>query len=100
MGANKQYSLKKSCYSLTNVCTKEECNFFRPCSSSLILGRSRNTGSRLFVNFVSLFMQKAKAISVIGVSKMIDFFFKQKTAYEILSGLVGSEMCIRDRLTR
>ena len=24
-------------------------------------------------------------------------FFKQKTAYEILSGLVGSEMCIRDR---
>ncbi len=22
-------------------------------------------------------------------------FFKQKTAYEILSGLVGSEMCIR-----
>ena len=25
------------------------------------------------------------------------FFFKQKTAYEILIGLVGSEMCIRDR---
>ncbi len=25
------------------------------------------------------------------------FFFKQKTAYEILSGLVGSEMCIRDK---
>ena len=24
-------------------------------------------------------------------------FFKQKTAYEIGSGLVGSEMCIRDR---
>ena len=24
---------------------------------------------------------------------------KQKTAYEILSGLVGSEMCIRDRLS-
>ena len=24
------------------------------------------------------------------------FFFKQKTAYDILSGLVGSEMCIRD----
>ncbi len=24
------------------------------------------------------------------------FFVKQKTAYEILSGLVGSEMCIRD----
>ena len=26
-------------------------------------------------------------------------FFKQKTAYEILSGLVGSEMCIRDSYT-
>ena len=29
--------------------------------------------------------------------KTMHFFFKQKTAYEILSGLVGSEMCIRDR---
>ena len=26
-------------------------------------------------------------------------FFKQKTAYEIGSGLVGSEMCIRDRFS-
>ena len=26
------------------------------------------------------------------------FFFKQKTAYEVEDGLVGSEMCIRDRL--
>ena len=26
------------------------------------------------------------------------FSFKQKTAYDILYGLVGSEMCIRDRL--
>ena len=25
------------------------------------------------------------------------FFFKQKTAYEVLRGRVGSEMCIRDR---
>ena len=25
-------------------------------------------------------------------------FFKQKTAYEISEGLVGSEMCIRDRV--
>ncbi len=24
------------------------------------------------------------------------FFFKQKTAYDLLIGLVGSEMCIRD----
>ena len=27
-------------------------------------------------------------------------FFKQKTAYEIAQCLVGSEMCIRDRLGR
>ncbi len=27
---------------------------------------------------------------------LLFFFFKQKTAYEISLGLVGSEMCIRD----
>ena len=27
------------------------------------------------------------------------FFFKHKTAYEMLSSLVGSEMCLRDRHT-
>ena len=27
---------------------------------------------------------------------VVFFFFKQKTAYEIYYGLVGSEMCIRD----
>eukprot|EP00658_Telonema_sp_P-2_P001439 TRINITY_DN10538_c0_g1_i1.p1 TRINITY_DN10538_c0_g1~~TRINITY_DN10538_c0_g1_i1.p1 ORF type:complete len:505 (-),score=91.08 TRINITY_DN10538_c0_g1_i1:152-1666(-) len=30
---------------------------------------------------------------------MFFFFFKQKTAYEMLRSLVGSEMCIRDRYT-
>ena len=30
----------------------------------------------------------------------LPFFFKQKTAYEIASCLVGSEMCIRDRLDK
>mgnify|MGYP000279155485 CR=1 FL=1 len=34
------------------------------------------------------------------VVKVVVVFFKQKTAYEILSGLVGSEMCIRDRELR
>ena len=29
--------------------------------------------------------------------RLADFFFKQKTAYEIGVRLVGSEMCIRDR---
>eukprot|EP00831_Metopus_contortus_P013551 TRINITY_DN15503_c0_g1_i1.p1 TRINITY_DN15503_c0_g1~~TRINITY_DN15503_c0_g1_i1.p1 ORF type:complete len:275 (-),score=46.65 TRINITY_DN15503_c0_g1_i1:78-902(-) len=31
---------------------------------------------------------------------IIFFFFKQKTAYEMQRGLVGSEMCIRDRKDR
>ena len=31
------------------------------------------------------------------LSQFFFFFFKQKTAYEIEYGLVGSEMCIRDR---
>eukprot|EP00828_Plagiopyla_frontata_P044639 TRINITY_DN7351_c0_g1_i3.p3 TRINITY_DN7351_c0_g1~~TRINITY_DN7351_c0_g1_i3.p3 ORF type:complete len:137 (-),score=26.12 TRINITY_DN7351_c0_g1_i3:79-489(-) len=30
---------------------------------------------------------------------MFFFFFKQKTAYEISACLVGSEMCIRDRVS-
>eukprot|EP00658_Telonema_sp_P-2_P073808 TRINITY_DN62930_c0_g1_i1.p1 TRINITY_DN62930_c0_g1~~TRINITY_DN62930_c0_g1_i1.p1 ORF type:complete len:136 (-),score=38.34 TRINITY_DN62930_c0_g1_i1:276-683(-) len=32
-------------------------------------------------------------------SSVFFFFFKQKTAYEMLRSLVGSEMCIRDRFT-
>ena len=31
---------------------------------------------------------------------LLFFFFKQKTAYEMLRSLVGSEMCIRDRFVR
>ena len=29
---------------------------------------------------------------------LLRFFFKQKTAYEIMPSLVGSEMCIRDSI--
>ena len=32
-----------------------------------------------------------------GEKRCVFFFFKQKTAYEMLRSLVGSEMCIRDR---
>src|SRR5450756_2103438 len=36
---------------------------------------------------------------IIGVRVLFFFFFfKQKTAYEIMPSLVGSEMCIRDRV--
>ena len=34
-----------------------------------------------------------------GLRYLSFFVFKQKTAYEIEYGLVGSEMCIRDRLS-
>ena len=38
-------------------------------------------------------------VGVLGVrGQKVFFFFKQKTAYEISLGLVGSEMCIRDRI--
>eukprot|EP00658_Telonema_sp_P-2_P057884 TRINITY_DN462_c0_g1_i6.p1 TRINITY_DN462_c0_g1~~TRINITY_DN462_c0_g1_i6.p1 ORF type:complete len:105 (-),score=20.88 TRINITY_DN462_c0_g1_i6:250-564(-) len=35
---------------------------------------------------------------VYNVCYFFFFFFKQKTAYEMLRSLVGSEMCIRDRI--
>ena len=35
---------------------------------------------------------------VCGFEMLLFFFFKQKTAYEIRLSLVGSEMCIRDRV--
>eukprot|EP00658_Telonema_sp_P-2_P019965 TRINITY_DN17856_c0_g1_i2.p1 TRINITY_DN17856_c0_g1~~TRINITY_DN17856_c0_g1_i2.p1 ORF type:complete len:146 (+),score=37.34 TRINITY_DN17856_c0_g1_i2:29-466(+) len=38
-------------------------------------------------------------IFIIWCIELIFFFFKQKTAYEMLRSLVGSEMCIRDRLS-
>eukprot|EP00831_Metopus_contortus_P037496 TRINITY_DN29531_c0_g1_i2.p1 TRINITY_DN29531_c0_g1~~TRINITY_DN29531_c0_g1_i2.p1 ORF type:complete len:133 (-),score=19.78 TRINITY_DN29531_c0_g1_i2:187-585(-) len=36
-------------------------------------------------------------ISIVVGFDFFFFFFKQKTAYEMQRGLVGSEMCIRDR---
>ena len=38
-----------------------------------------------------------RAISALVIGFFCFFFFKQKTAYEMLRSLVGSEMCIRDR---
>ena len=37
-------------------------------------------------------------MELVFVVFVIVFFFKQKTAYEMLRSLVGSEMCIRDRI--
>ncbi len=42
---------------------------------------------------------QSRSVQVLkGLVSSVFFFFKQKTAYEISLGLVGSEMCIRDRL--
>ena len=40
-----------------------------------------------------------EVVAVISKRAVVSFifFFKQKTAYEMLRSLVGSEMCIRDR---
>ena len=43
------------------------------------------------VNPVGYFLDK---LAPIGIAFL--FFYKQKTAYEIEYGLLGSEMCIRD----
>eukprot|EP00658_Telonema_sp_P-2_P010430 TRINITY_DN13934_c0_g1_i2.p1 TRINITY_DN13934_c0_g1~~TRINITY_DN13934_c0_g1_i2.p1 ORF type:complete len:124 (-),score=18.25 TRINITY_DN13934_c0_g1_i2:78-449(-) len=38
--------------------------------------------------------------SIVEYCSLFFFFFKQKTAYEMLRSLVGSEMCIRDSYRR
>eukprot|EP00658_Telonema_sp_P-2_P045518 TRINITY_DN33498_c0_g1_i1.p1 TRINITY_DN33498_c0_g1~~TRINITY_DN33498_c0_g1_i1.p1 ORF type:complete len:155 (+),score=53.76 TRINITY_DN33498_c0_g1_i1:16-480(+) len=48
----------------------------------------------IFMSFVTLRSEYCSSESAIGLCV---FFFKQKTAYEMLRSLVGSEMCIRDR---
>ena len=45
----------------------------------------------IVVNYVG-----CELVAVIIVCLCVFFFFKQKTAYEVLRSLVGSEMCIRD----
>eukprot|EP00658_Telonema_sp_P-2_P076454 TRINITY_DN6694_c0_g1_i3.p1 TRINITY_DN6694_c0_g1~~TRINITY_DN6694_c0_g1_i3.p1 ORF type:complete len:128 (-),score=53.50 TRINITY_DN6694_c0_g1_i3:60-443(-) len=44
-----------------------------------------------------LFLASCNFISSEHSVVFVFFFFKQKTAYEMLRSLVGSEMCIRDR---
>ena len=46
---------------------------------------------------LSLVIMMAYELLVVMLNIVFVFFFKQKTAYEIQYGLVGSEMCIRDR---
>src|SRR5659263_705614 len=47
-----------------------------------------------------MFIQSILSCVLFGLccSSFAFFFFKQKTAYDIMPSLVGSEMCIRDRL--
>ena len=69
------------------------CTFPRlPCPS---------TKRRVMLNLTSAAAAAAAAAAVrtAGWSCSVFFFFKQKTAYEMLRSLVGSEMCIRDSAT-
>src|SRR5450759_3912348 len=45
------------------------------------------------VSYTHLTLPTTREVSI----TMLAVFFKQKTAYEIMPSLVGSEMCIRDR---
>eukprot|EP00831_Metopus_contortus_P078103 TRINITY_DN7482_c0_g1_i4.p1 TRINITY_DN7482_c0_g1~~TRINITY_DN7482_c0_g1_i4.p1 ORF type:complete len:182 (+),score=39.20 TRINITY_DN7482_c0_g1_i4:75-620(+) len=44
-----------------------------------------------------MFWLCVQIVQVVLDTSFFFFFFKQKTAYEMQRGLVGSEMCIRDR---
>ena len=46
---------------------------------------------------IPLFFYSFGVLFVALIPRVAFFFFKQKTAYEIMPSLVGSEMCIRDR---
>src|SRR5674536_370501 len=50
----------------------------------------------MFIFHALMFLAMRKKVTVFRV--FFFFFFKQKTAYEMLRSLVGSEMCIRDRV--
>ena len=56
-----------------------------------IKANSKNAYSEEFTN-KTLKIEYKNALNF----QFLMFFFKQKTAYEISLGLVGSEMCIRD----
>ena len=44
-----------------------------------------------------LYVETDQLIDISGDKMKLIFFFKHKTAYEVLRILGGSEMCIRDR---
>ena len=59
-----------------------------------VMGKSEKSSSLIGFFLIATFRLICEYELVIKIK----IFFKQKTAYEILSGLVGSEMCIRDSI--
>ena len=57
--------------------------------------RNFNGRSAVGGQCASLYQMLSKSVELMRYSDLT-FFFKQKTAYEIMPSLVGSEMCIRD----
>ena len=60
--------------------------------------RRRGTVSILCLLYTSDAADDRISVDLGGRRIIKKIFFKQKTAYEIRLSLVGSEMCIRDRL--
>ena len=50
----------------------------------------------MVVCMVFMYGVLVSAVAALVWFGIVVFFFKQKTAYEMLRSLVGSEMCIRD----
>ena len=61
----------------------------------LLLLYTRKNTKNVATSVMKLLVRFNKKVHKI-VRKKLFFFFKQKTAYEMLRSLVGSEMCIRD----
>ena len=69
-----------------------------------ILSKTDALDEEKWLNMLGTFVKdwfRYESHFVHGRDSLVDvlfFFFKQKTAYEVLRSLVGSEMCIRDRI--
>ena len=78
--------------SYRNICATWFGRFhFKCCTNQAVIADDITSQAFTMFSFV---------VRTTSISICLFFFFKQKTAYEILSGLVGSEMCIRDSSMR
>ena len=65
--------------------------------SAILQTQLKGKALRVFAELPDSVIQDFDQLQVALLAAKMQFFFKQKTAYEIRLRLVGSEMCIRDR---